>query len=223
MGFNANELCLSSRKPVVRVDTKGIGSLEANQFSGTVPSEHGKLVNLEILVLSSNNLSGNLPKELGGLKNLTDLEMVASGLEGPIPSTISVLEKLKDLRITDISTGTIQAFPELTNMTGLTRIVMRNCNISGEIPDYIWGMNSLLTLDLCFNKLSGELPSVISTETLKFIGNSLNGDVLESILKKGTNVDLSYNNFTWQSEEKPACQTKRAFRPCMKEDFKCSQ
>ncbi|XP_041023765.1 probable LRR receptor-like serine/threonine-protein kinase RFK1 isoform X8 [Juglans microcarpa x Juglans regia] len=240
-------------------------SLEANQFSGTVPPELGKLVNLETLVLSSNNLSGNLPKELGGLKNLTDfrindnnlngtipdfiqnwknlerLEMIASGLEGPIPSSISVLEKLEDLRITDISTGTIQAFPELTNMTGLTRIVMRNCNISGEIPDYIWGMNSLLTLDLSFNKLSGELPSVISTETLKFIflsGNSLSGDVPESILKKGTNVDLSYNNFTWQSEEKPACQTKdlnlnlfqsspkenglRAFRPCMK-DFKCSQ
>ncbi|KAG6642339.1 hypothetical protein CIPAW_09G135900 [Carya illinoinensis] len=239
-------------------------NLEANQFSGTVPSELGKLVNLETLMLSSNNLSGNLPKELGGLKNLTDfrindnilngtipdfiqnwknlerLEMLASGLEGPIPSSISVLEKLKDLRITDIS-GTIQAFPNLTKMTGLTRIVMRNCNISGEIPGYIWRMNSLRILDLSFNKLSGELPSVISTESWKFIflsGNSMSGDVPESILKKGTNVDLSYNNFTWQSEEQPACQTKdlnlnlfqsslkenglRAFRPCMK-DFKCSQ
>ncbi|KAG2689296.1 hypothetical protein I3760_09G133100 [Carya illinoinensis] len=239
-------------------------NLEANQFSGTVPSELGKLVNLETLMLSSNNLSGNLPKELVGLKNLTDfrindnilngmipdfiqnwnnlerLEMLASGLEGPIPSSISVLEKLKDLRITDIS-GTIQAFPNLTKMTGLTRIVMRNCNISGEIPGYIWRMNSLRILDLSFNKLSGELPSVISTESWKFIflsGNSLSGDVPESILKKGTNVDLSYNNFTWQSEEQPACQTKdlnlnlfqsspkenglRAFRPCMK-DFKCSQ
>ncbi|KAG6696180.1 hypothetical protein I3842_09G135300 [Carya illinoinensis] len=239
-------------------------NLEANQFSGTVPSELGKLVNLETLMLSSNNLSGNLPKELVGLKNLTDfrindnilngmipdfiqnwnnlerLEMLASGLEGPIPSSISVLEKLKDLRITDIS-GTIQAFPNLTKMTGHTRIVMRNCNISGEIPGYIWRMNSLRILDLSFNKLSGELPSVISTESWKFIflsGNSLSGDVPESILKKGTNVDLSYNNFTWQSEEQPACQTKdlnlnlfqsspkenglRAFRPCMK-DFKCSQ
>ncbi|KAG2689281.1 hypothetical protein I3760_09G132900 [Carya illinoinensis] len=265
MGFNANQLCLSSRKPVVRVDTKGIGSLEANQFSGTVPSELGKLVNLGTLVLSSNNLSGNLPKELGGLKNLTDfrvndnnlngtipdfiqnwknltrLEMVASGLEGPIPSTISVLEKLEDLRITDIS-GTIQTFPNLTKMTGLKKIVMRNCNISGEIPDDIWSKNSLENLDLSFNKLSGELPSVISTKTLKFIflsRNLLSGDVPESILMKGTNVDLSYNNFTWQSKETLACQYVdlmnlnlfqsspkknglRAFRPCM-EDFKCSQ
>ncbi|XP_059436366.1 uncharacterized protein LOC132169331 [Corylus avellana] len=237
-------------------------NLEANQFSGTLPSELGKLVNLETLMLSSNNLIGNLPEELGGLKNLTDfrvndnnlsgtipdfiqnwkqlerIEMIASGLKGPIPSSISVLEKLKDLRISDINV-TIQAFPELRNMTGLTRIILRNCNISGEIPDYIWRMNHLRILDLSFNKLSGELPTVISTNTIKFIfltGNLLSGNVPESILKKGTNVDLSYNNFVRQSAEQPACQTShmylnlfrssmqesglRAIRPC-KEDFKC--
>ncbi|GLT52821.1 hypothetical protein SLA2020_261380 [Shorea laevis] len=221
-----------------------------------------KLVNLETLMLSSNNLSGNLPEELGGLKNLTDfrvndnnlngtipdfiqswkqlerLEMIASGLKGPIPSSISVLEKLTDLRISDINV-TIQAFPELRNMTGLTRIILRNCNISGEIPDYIWTMYHLRILDLSFNKLSGELPTAISTKSIKFIflsSNLLSGNVPESILRKGTNVDLSYNNFIRQSAEQPACQTShmylnlfrssmqesglRAIRPC-KEDFKC--
>ncbi|KAG2689288.1 hypothetical protein I3760_09G133000 [Carya illinoinensis] len=214
--------------------------LSSNNLSGNLPKELGGLKNLTDFRVNDNNLNGRIPDFIQNWKNLTRLEMVASGLEGPIPSTISVLEKLKNLRITDIS-GTIQAFPNLTKMTGLTRIVMRNCNISGEIPGYIWRMNSLRILDLSFNKLSGELPSVISTESWKFIflsGNSLSGDVPESILRKGTNVDLSYNNFTWQSEEQPACQTKdlnlnlfqsspkeiglRAFRPCMK-DFKCSQ
>ncbi|KAG6696167.1 hypothetical protein I3842_09G134600, partial [Carya illinoinensis] len=212
--------------------------LSSNNLSGNLPKELGRLKNLTDFRVNDNNLNGRIPDLIQNWKNLKRLEMVASGLEGPIPSTISVLEKLTDLRITDIS-GTIQAFPNLTKMTGLTRIVMRNCNISGEIPNYIWSMYSLEHLDLSFNKLNGELPSVISTKTLKFIflsGNSLSGDVPESILMKGTNVDLSYNNFTWQSEEKPTCQNMnlnlfqsspkknglRAFRPCM-EDFECIQ
>ncbi|KAF2302941.1 hypothetical protein GH714_011585 [Hevea brasiliensis] len=193
-------------------------SLEANEFSGPVPKELGKLVNLKNLILSSNNLSGNLPMELAELKNVTDfrindnnngsipdfirswrrlgrLEMQASGLKGPIPSSISVLEK----KISDIN-GTNQAFPNLSSITGLRLLVLRNCNISGEIPQYIWGMNELETLDLSFNNLSGKLPSSIDAKNLSFVFlsfNLLNGDI--PIIGKTIDVDLSYNNFTKQN------------------------
>ncbi|MBA0865306.1 hypothetical protein Goshw_011005 [Gossypium schwendimanii] len=46
--------------------------LEANQFSGQVPPEIGKLVNLRTLRLSYNRLTGDLPVQLAELKNLTD-------------------------------------------------------------------------------------------------------------------------------------------------------
>lgn len=236
--------------------------LEANRFSGSIPPELGKLENLRTLFLSSNRLSGNLPAELAELRNLTDfrindnsfngtipdflqgwkqltrLEMIATGLKGPIPSSISVLGNLLQLKISEIN-GSNQDFPDLSNMTGLTRIYLRNCNISGEIPAYIWGMMNLRILDLSFNKLVGQIPSVINLERLVFIflsGNSLSGNIPESILKKGTNVDLSYNNFNAQNPGQPACQQITAnlnlFRssskennlggalPCIK-DFKC--
>ncbi|KAL5774164.1 hypothetical protein ACOSP7_011721 [Xanthoceras sorbifolium] len=206
--------------------------LETNQFSETVPAQLGKLINLEQLRLSSNRLSGNLPVELAELKNLTQfrindnnfngsipdfiqnwkklkrLEIQGSGLEGPIPSSISVLENLEQLRVSDVN-GTNQAFPELANLTALTRIILRNCSISGEIPRYIWGKKNLRILDLSFNSLTGELPDFPISENFKFIflsGNSLSGKIQESILKKGTNVDLSHNNFTWPSSEQPACR-----------------
>ncbi|KAM3700616.1 hypothetical protein ACJW31_05G112400, partial [Castanea mollissima] len=205
--------------------------LEANQFSGIVPPELGDLTNLQTLILSSNNLTGNLPMAFAGLRNLTDfrindnkfsgiipdfiqnwkqltrLEMHASGLKGPIPPNISLLNNLLQLRISDID-GPSQDFPMLRNMTGIVRLVLRNCKISGEIPAYIWTMKQLEMLDVSFNKLVGELPPSIKLERLRFLfltGNLLSGNVGDSVLKEGSNIDLSYNNFTWQGLEQPAC------------------
>jgi hypothetical protein len=173
-----------------------------------LPAELAGLRNLTDFRINDNNFSGEIPDFIQNWKQLTRLEMLASGLKGPIPSSISVLEKLTQLKITDIN-GSPQNFPVLRNMTGLKLIVLRNCNISGEIPAYIWGMTSLQLLDLSFNKLVGEIPSVISSKKLKIIflsGNLLRGNIPESILENRTNVDLSYNNFTWQSPEQPACR-----------------
>ncbi|KAI7758000.1 hypothetical protein M8C21_018721 [Ambrosia artemisiifolia] len=155
--------------------------LEANYLSGTVPSQLGRLSNLKSLILSSNQLTGTLPAALGELRNLTNfrindsnfsgripdfiqnwrqlnrLEMVASGLEGPIPSSISLLEDLADLRIGDMA-GPMQRFPPLNNASGLIRLVLRNCNLSGELPAYVWMIRELEMLFLTSNMLSGDIP-----------------------------------------------------------------
>ncbi|KAG4195775.1 hypothetical protein ERO13_A06G127800v2 [Gossypium hirsutum] len=240
-------------------------SLEANQFSGPVPPELGNLVNLTTLMLSSNQLTGNLPVTFSLLKNLTDLrindnnfngtipgfiqnweqlsrlEMHASGLKGPIPVNLSPLRNLLVLRISDIN-GPSQDFPVLRDMKGLVTLVLRSCNISGEIPDYVWAMKNLEMLDLSFNKLVGKIPTRISADHLRFVflsGNMLSGDVPDSILKQGSSIDLSYNNFEWQGPEKPVCQENmnlnlnlfrssssrnnlRGALPC-KKDFTCPQ
>ncbi|VFQ94266.1 unnamed protein product [Cuscuta campestris] len=208
-------------------------NLEGNQFSGTVPFVLGKLINLQTLILSSNLLVGKLPKTFSRLTNLTDfrindnnmsgpipdviqnwkqltkLELHATGFEGPIPANISVLNKLIDLRISDIN-GPSQEFPQLEAMAGLTILVLRNCNISGDVPSYIWKWKRLQTLDLSFNMLVGEIPNTISARSmLKFVfltRNMFSGYVPESILMDGINLDLSYNNLTWQGPDQPACR-----------------
>ncbi|XP_008225246.1 PREDICTED: probable LRR receptor-like serine/threonine-protein kinase RFK1 isoform X1 [Prunus mume] len=227
-----NRLSGEIPKELGNITTLTYLTLEANQFSGVVPPELGNLINLGTLMLSSNRLTGKLPVALARLRNLTDfrindnnfngtipdfiqnweklerLEMHASGLQGPIPSNISLLSNLQELRISDIK-GPQQGFPTLTNMTGLVRLVLRNCNISGEIPPYIWTIQNLEMLDVSFNKLVGEVPDTISLERLRFLiltGNSLSGSVPGSIFKDGSNVDLSYNNFTWQGPEQRTCQ-----------------
>ncbi|XP_076932830.1 putative leucine-rich repeat receptor-like serine/threonine-protein kinase At3g14840 [Bidens hawaiensis] len=206
--------------------------LEANYLSGTVPSQLGRLLNLKSLILSSNQFTGTLPAALGELRNLTNfrindnnfsgpipdfiqnwrqlsrLEMVASGLEGPIPSYISLLGGLIDLRISDMS-GPAQRFPPLNNASGLIRLILRNCNITGELPAYVWMIRELETLDVSFNRLVGGISPDIIGRSLRFVfltSNMLSGDIPDSLLLNGASIDLSYNNFTWQGPDRPACK-----------------
>nr|XP_043619279.1 probable LRR receptor-like serine/threonine-protein kinase RFK1 isoform X2 [Erigeron canadensis] len=206
--------------------------LEANQLSGTVPPEFGRLINLNSLMLSSNRLTGRLPTTLGQLGNLTNfrinennfsgsipdfiqnwrqltrLEIVASGLTGPIPSNISLLENLLDLRISDI-TGPTQGFPQLAKASGLIRLILRNCNLSGEIPDYIWQVRQLEMLDASFNRLVGTITEDILGRSLRLLfltGNMLSGEIPSTLLINGASIDLSYNNFTWQGPNQPTCR-----------------
>ncbi|KAJ0502609.1 hypothetical protein HanHA300_Chr11g0414881 [Helianthus annuus] len=45
--------------------------------------------------------------------------------------------------------------------------------------------------------------------SLRFVvltGNMLSGDIPDSLLINGASIDLSYNNFTWQGPNRPACK-----------------
>ncbi|AAG10621.1 Putative receptor-like serine/threonine kinase [Arabidopsis thaliana] len=208
--------------------------LEANQFSGTIPKELGNLVNLQGLGLSSNQLVGGLPKTLAKLTKLTNLhlsdnrlngsipefigklpklqrlELYASGLRGPIPDSIFHLENLIDVRISDTVAG-LGHVPQITS-TSLKYLVLRNINLSGPIPTSIWDLPSLMTLDLSFNRLTGEIPAYATAPKYTYLaGNMLSGKVeTGAFLTASTNMydhsyfiaviyvnDLSYNNFTW--------------------------
>ncbi|KAK3420242.1 hypothetical protein EUGRSUZ_G01055 [Eucalyptus grandis] len=193
-----------------------------NRLTGPIPKELGNISTLQHLWLTSNNFTGELPQtfvnftklthlRLGDnqftgkipdfIQNLTNLQVVViqgSGLQGPIPSGIALLEQLNDLRISDLN-GPESRVPQL-NSTVIATLILRSCNLMGELPGYLANMTNLKTLDLSFNKLSGEIPrSYSSLEKVDYMyltGNQLTGAVPDWILAKGKNVDLSYNNFT---------------------------
>ncbi|KAJ6738340.1 PROMASTIGOTE SURFACE ANTIGEN PROTEIN PSA [Salix koriyanagi] len=171
-----------------------------------------QLTSISVVV---NRLSGEIPKELGNITTLTTLSLEANQFSGTIPPDLGKLINLQELyisflplRISDLN-GPTQGFPMLITMTGMIRLILRNCNISGELPAYLWTMKSLEVLDVSFNKLVGKIPDTISADRLRFVfltGNLLSGDVPDSILRNGINVDLSYNNFAFQGPEQPVCQ-----------------
>ncbi|CAL0326494.1 unnamed protein product [Lupinus luteus] len=127
--------------------------------------------------------------------------MQGTSMEGPIPATISSLTKLKELRISDLKAPT--PFPDLKELKTLNRLVLRNCLMTGPIPDFVGELSMLKVLDLSFNRLSGLIPD--SFQGLRRINymfltnNSLTGTVPGWLQESRHNIDLSYNNFTKSS------------------------
>ncbi|KAF9664412.1 hypothetical protein SADUNF_Sadunf16G0016300 [Salix dunnii] len=197
-------------------------TLSENRLSGYLPQELGKLRKLEQLSLHSNNLTGRLPQSFVNLKSLhrftvsgnklsgeippfianftklTHLYLMGNDFEGELPPRIFNLSGLEELMVSDLKNTSFR-FPEIGNLTSINYLVLRNCSLTGGIPDYI-GNNwtSLEYLDLSFNDLSGSIPQSLkkaSLERLLLTNNKLNGSIPPWILDRTDKADLSYNNF----------------------------
>ncbi|KAM1005307.1 hypothetical protein ACFX2C_005404 [Malus domestica] len=112
--------------------------------------------------------------------------------------------------ISDLANNSFQLPPKIANSAKFISLTLRNCSITGPIPEYIGDeMTSLRYLDLSFNKLTGGLPQTMSSNMIdmSFSGNMLDGTIPPWIQlnktiaprKRGdfqTRIDLSFNNFS---------------------------
>ncbi|XP_045801044.1 probable leucine-rich repeat receptor-like serine/threonine-protein kinase At3g14840 [Trifolium pratense] len=109
--------------------------------------------------IEDNHFSGKIPDFIQNWKNIDTLIIQGSGLSGPIPSGISLLRNLTDLRISDLKGTESSPFPQLNNLILLNRLILRNCNINGKLPEYIGNLKALKHLfslkntfiDVCVN------------------------------------------------------------------------
>ncbi|XP_019194517.1 PREDICTED: probable LRR receptor-like serine/threonine-protein kinase At1g07650 isoform X2 [Ipomoea nil] len=263
LSFMGNRLSGPFPKVLTRITTLRNLSIEGNNFSGTIPPEIGNLIHLEKLTLSSNAFTGNLPSTFGKLKNLTDLRISDNNFTGkipdfignwtnieklhiqgcsfeaPLPSSISSLTALTDLRISDLKGGK-SSFPQLEEMESMKTLILRNCMIDGELPEYLGHMKKLKALDLSFNNLTGEIPaSFVRLAKVDFIyltGNRLTGDIPKWILSTNKNIDISDNMFSWQGSGPVECPSGSVnlvesysssgdlsgVHPCLTQNFPCS-
>ncbi|CAK8534937.1 unnamed protein product [Lathyrus sativus] len=183
----------------------------SNNFSGELPVTLAKLTTLQDFQISDNQFSGKIPDFIQNWTNIKTLIIQGSGLSGPIPSKISLLRNLTDLRISDLSGSEYAPLPQLNNMISLSKLILRNCNINGTLPEYLRNMTSLKTLDFSFNKFSGTIPNIYTdiSNDMNYIfltGNLLTGPIPS--WKTNLYVDLSYNNFSI-SQGNQICQNDK--------------
>ncbi|KAH9703919.1 putative receptor-like protein kinase [Citrus sinensis] len=108
--------------------------LSRNQLVGSLPTEVGKLINLEILFISRNMLEGEIPSTLGSCIKLEQFKLGGNLFQGPIPLSLS---SLRGLRVLELSQN----------------------NISGEIPKFLVELQLVQNLNLSYNDLEGVIPT----------------------------------------------------------------
>ncbi|XP_060194555.1 probable leucine-rich repeat receptor-like protein kinase At1g35710 isoform X2 [Lycium barbarum] len=138
--------------------------LSTNYFVGELPLSFKQLTNLIQFVAHGNSLSGKIPKLIANWKELGMLILLGNNFKGPWPKEISSMDSLLNLQLSNVVTkGRAYDFPDLSPMTSLEVLTLRNCSLRGRIPSYIWELQHLSSLDLSFNELFGEVPKSIRT------------------------------------------------------------
>ena len=147
--------------------------LPRNNLQGMIPSELGKLGNLQRLYLHNNRLTGDthnnrltgeIPSELGNLGNLQRLYLYNNELTGEIPSELGNLGNLQWLYLyNNRLTGEIPS--ELGKLGNLQRLYLVNNRLTGEMPSELGNLDNLRYLRLNNNRLTGEIPERLTRLT----------------------------------------------------------
>ena len=164
--------------------------LITNDVNGRLPADLGNLDKLTYLKLQSQHLTGEIPASLGNLTNLTNLELFSgpisitpsperSNLTGRIPD----LRRLTNLRVLNLSRNRLTGeLPEwLGDLRSLIELKLQFNRLEGNIPASLGSLSSLRSLHLRFNQLEGKIPASLgsssSLQVLDLRGNRLTGNV----------------------------------------------
>ncbi|KAH7426380.1 hypothetical protein KP509_11G099100 [Ceratopteris richardii] len=178
--------------------------LHDNGLTGALDPALLGLTSLNTIDLSNNKLSGFIPWKpndtLPLLKVVESVNLSHNELSGPLaPAKLTSIfaEKLKVL---DVSYNQLFGnLPDFEFVIALVSLRLNNNYFTGAVPPTLLStaLGLLEELDLSHNKLTGEVPRVLST-SLKIVNlsyNSLSG-MLPKKLGSCYVVDLNHNNIT---------------------------
>lgn len=143
-------------------------SLSDNSFPQMVIPDLQSIPNLTHLSLSNSGFMGIIPGWVGLLSNLEYLKLSQNALMGNVPTSLLMLTNLKLLDLSDQdSNGGQLGGPilDFANQTQLIEVYLQHNNFQGSIPPTMLQSVSntdLVTLDLRFNQLTGEVPAELS-------------------------------------------------------------
>jgi len=99
------------------------------------------LTTLRRLCICRCGLTGRIPSEIGRLVGLEELQLFGNQLSGSVPASISCLTNLKLLSLGEYTGGnnfTSEPLPQcLASLVHLEALFMANCNIKGQLPDWL--------------------------------------------------------------------------------------
>ncbi|KAF7087475.1 hypothetical protein CFC21_090658 [Triticum aestivum] len=224
--FSVSRNRLSGHVPnSLGVVTEWIGSvkilqqlvLEANFFTGVIPSSLSNLSQLGELYLSSNHFIGHIPASFGNFSTLQNLDISNNNLHGRVPLEIFKIPTIFQI---DFSFNNLdgQLPTDIGNAKQLVHLVLSSNKLSGDIPKTLGDCESLEDIELDSNIFGGSIPSSLDHITsLKFLNcssNNLTGSIPLSLgnLQHLEKLDLSFNHLQGEVPAKGIFKNATAIR-----------
>ena len=162
------------------------------QFEGTIPQDVAKLSNLVHFNVFGNQLTGTVPYSFANMQNLQLLTLTGNKFTGTVPALLQQLTKLESLYLDgNLFTGSLPSFSTLGN---LQELYLNYNYLTGTIPsDFLaTATQPKITIDLAGNRLTGTIPSTLSS-----LGDQMIKITLTENLFTGLDASLC-NNTKWQ-------------------------
>ncbi|XP_056176981.1 receptor-like protein kinase 5 isoform X1 [Syzygium oleosum] len=172
--------------------------LSANNLTGNIPEDFGKLKNLSKLNLEFNQFSGGIPESIGRLPALSDVRLSNNNLSGTIPPDFGKFSTLRRFEVAfNNLTGVLPK--QLCHGGTLFGLAAMDNNLGGELPESLGNCSSLVDLRLNSNGFTGIVPGGLWTlpnlTTLILSGNELTGELPEELSPNLTRIEISNNRF----------------------------
>ncbi|KAG5568024.1 hypothetical protein H5410_064960 [Solanum commersonii] len=178
--------------------------LSSNNFSNShISPQFGKFSSLKHLHLSHSYFSGQIPSEIFHLSKLHSLRLYSNNLRLTTHDFKSLLQNLTQLREFDLTFINISSTIPLNFSSHLTTLNLSETGLYGIIPESIFHLPNLETLDLSNNyELSGYFPKTKWNSSASLIKLYLSGvnfscNLPESLgyhLTSLRSLDLAYCN-----------------------------
>ena len=150
------------------------------KLRGTIDPIISKMPFLRDVAMNNNLITGKIPESIGELQELENLLLYKNKLYGTIPSSLSRTHLINLVLYGNRLTGGIPvSFGYLFNTLLMLDVSFNRLN--GEIPSSIWRMDQLQTMYINHNQLHGIIPKGVeqwsNIKNLRYEENKFDNDV----------------------------------------------
>ena len=184
----------------------------ANNLTGSIPPEFGRIDDMSYISIERQTLNGSLPSTIGEIANLKSLSIQYAGPQfgGVLPTSLFTSPSLEYISILHNKgkwqfPSSIPLVPESnTSLLGLTVssdpifVGHGESGIVGTLPSYLSELRNLKVLNFAGGMLEGPIPdalgSLASLEFLNLQGNNLTGTLPQSLKQLSNMVTVLFGN-----------------------------
>lgn len=219
--FSVQSNSFTGKIPVTLANSPTIESLSLrnNSLSGTIDLNCSAMVSLVSLNLATNQFHGEIPKNLPACPRLRTINFARINFTGQVPESFKDFQSLSYISLSNSSISdlgaTLEILQHCRNLTtlvltlnfrdetmpsnlslqfnGLKALIIANCRLTGQIPQWLNGCKNLQLLDLSWNRLEGSIPSwfgdLSSLFYLDLSNNSFTGNIPIELTRMKSLID----------------------------------